>query len=114
MTNFTNSIMFKNFIITTAEVTQQCYNGFSGMTFIPDFLLAMFQVNMTLLAQAAYIVFTSDLNFRKYGTSIEAEDNMPFKLSEMYKSRMLHIKRFVTDYIANTIWGILCGVFLWH
>ena len=95
-------------------VSQQCYNGISGAPIAPDFLASMFQVNMTLFAQGAYVVFTSDLNFRKYGTSIEAEDAMPFKLSEMYKSRMLQIKRFLTDYIANTIWGILCGVFLWH
>ena len=109
-------MMFRNFIITTAAVSTQFYNGFSGAgaSFGPIFFGAMIQVLMTLFAQGAYVMFTSNLNFRKYGSSIEAENLMPFKLPEMYKSRMLHIKRFLSDYVVNACWGFLCGVFLWH
>jgi len=46
---------------------------------------------MTLFLQAFYVSFHKDIDFKKYGSSIEAEKNLPFKMSEMYVSRGKHI-----------------------
>ena len=68
-----NSILFKNFMLITALVLHQFYNGFSGYFSVPDFLTAFFQINMTLPLQSAYVSTHKDVSFAKYGTSIEAE-----------------------------------------
>jgi len=61
-----------------------------------------------------YISFHKDLNWEKYGQSIEDEKKLPFKMSQLYVSKMQHIKRFLLDYVVNSLWGIACGVFLFY
>lgn len=67
LTNFVNSIMFKNFMIVTAVVLDQFYRGFSGYFEIPDLLLALFQINMCLILQASYVLVHKDVLYGKYG-----------------------------------------------
>ena len=88
-------------------------NGFSGYIELPDLLMALFSINMTLLMQAFWIVFHKDVNYSKYGTNEEDEKKMPFKMSELYVSRNAHISRFLLDYICNTCWGLVCGIFMY-
>lgn len=109
-----NSILFKNFMIVTVSALHQFSNGFSGFISFPDFMLALFQINMTLFLQSSYVSIHKDVSFEKYGTSIEAEQKLPFKMAHLYKSRKQHVSRFLLDYLCGTIWGILCGAFMFY
>jgi hypothetical protein len=74
----------------------------------------MFGINMTLFLQAFYVALHKDIDFSEYGRSIEDELKLPFKMAHLYVSRKQHVGRFLADYLCGTIWGILCGAFMFY
>lgn len=39
---------------------------------------------------------------------------MPFKMSQLYISKKNHIKRFLVNYLGNSLWGIAVGFFMFY
>jgi hypothetical protein len=107
-------MLFKNFIGLTVTIVHAFYSGFSGYFQIPGLLAALLSVNMCLFLQALFVTFHKDINFDKYGRTLEDEQKLPFRMSEMYVSRNQHIGRFFKDYLANAVWGIVVGVFVFY
>ena len=57
-------------------------------------IYALYNVNMTPFVIFFYILFEVDLNNRKYAVSYEAEELMPYTMSQLYSNTATHMKKF--------------------
>lgn len=113
LTVFVNAILFKNMIMVSGVFFQGCFNGFSGYQSIPDLLYSLVVINMSLFAIAFYVSFNQQVSFYKYGTGYEAEAKLSFTLDKLYVSLMEQSGNFIMDFIFLSIWGFLCGMFMY-
>lgn len=62
--HFSMWFMFKSMIFAAVLGFFQFYNGFSGLNFIPNFLVAMFGVSTTTIAIYFYMLLDQDVSFK--------------------------------------------------
>ena len=74
----------------------------------------MFNVDVVTWAVGFYGVFELDVSVRKYGYSIEAEDRLPYTMSEMYKTSFKMAKTFLRTYLCYTAYAFGAGAVFYY
>ena len=69
----------------------------------------MINVNMTPIVIFIYIIFEVELNNRKYATSREAEEIMPYSMSELYEVTRQHCSRYYISHLAYVGYAFYTG-----
>lgn len=59
----------------------------------------MMNFTMLTLAPLFYVIFEIDVSIRKYGYSLEAEEKLPFKMSQIYRSSFKIAKTFLWTFV---------------
>ena len=77
-------------------------------------MYAMLNVNVVTFAVGFYIVFEIDVSVRKYGYSLEAEDILPYKMSQMYKASFKIAKTFLRTYMFYTVYAIISSSIIYY
>ena len=68
---------------------------------------------MTPIVVAMYLTFEVDLNNAKYATSLEAEDKMPYNMSDLYIATRRHVRRFYSTHLSFVGYGFYTGAMIY-
>ena len=107
-------IIFRSAVFAFMVFWLAFYNGISGHQAIETFIYAMINVNLTNFAVTFYAVFEIDVSFRKYGYSLEAEENLPAPMSKLYRSSFREAKQFLRTYISYIIYSLISSAFIYY
>ena len=88
--------LYKAILWSTAIFYLQLTNGYSAVHPVDHTLYAFYNVSMTTLGTGFYILWTSDVPYRKYSGR---EHLLPFQMSRLYLSCKLRAKNFIPDYL---------------
>ena len=107
--NAVNWLIFRSMTFSIAIFYQNLINGCSGQQPIETMVYALINVNMTPIVIGMYIVFEVDLNNAKYATSLEAENLMPYNMSDLYEATRKHVNRFYSTHLAFVVMAFFTG-----
>ena len=74
----------------------------------------MMYVVMVVFAIGFYAVFEIDVSVRKYGYSLEAEEQLPYKMSQMYIASFKITKTFLRTFMYLTVYAIPSSLVIYY
>jgi hypothetical protein len=90
--------VFKGMLFSIPILMFNCINGFSGLTYIPDWYFALYEVILTTFAIFFYLLIDQDVSYNE-------EEELSFSLAKLYSYKMkTHLNLKYTRFAGWTLY----------